>query len=200
MIMTAALFLLAMAVYGAAARRYMGGAPIGPSSRALQLVLLALPLGAVAALAAWPFGLWWAMAAATAAMASGALVASLGDGDATDFGEWTGAEPDKGSWDWIAGTPDNSAAINIRRRRDIWALAVSGIAQTALTGAIIMASGHFWLGAAVGWSGVLKAPAYAIGYIAPLRWRHLYQGREAGEAAWGAALGLSAGMAIIAMA
>lgn len=190
--------ILGLALYGAAARRYMGGWKPVPYERGVSVAAVVLPLGFAAAVAWWGLGPWWWLAAGAGAMLSAGLATCLGDGDATDYGEWDLPEPDRPSWDWLAGASDNAAPLAIRRLRDIRALAVSGLAVTLIPGAVMVGAGHLWAGVAVGLSGALKVAAYALGYAVPVQLKDLRQGREAGEALWGACIGAAAAGGVLA--
>lgn len=191
--------ILALALYGGCARRYMGGWKPIPYERGLSVALLVAPLAAAPSLAAWPLGDWPWVAAGGAAILAAGLATSLGDGDATDLGGWDQPEPDKPSWDWLAGRSDNTRPEAVRRARDMRALAVSGLAVTIVPGAMVIALGHPVIGAALALSGALKVPAYVVGYMLPLRLKELTRGREAGEAVWGAALCGSAAASALAV-
>lgn len=182
----------ALVIAGALARRFMGGY-FGKYSRGLEVASVGAVTG-LAAAAVPPHLISGVLYGLLAALIAGA-VASLGDGDATDLGEYEGEEPDQGSWDFFAGQSDNKLPFAQRRKRDIEVLVISGFFQTFFAGAIVaIAGGHLAAGAILAFSGMLKAPAYMLAYAIPSTITGFRRGRELGEALWGASLGLSAGL------
>ena len=187
------LMIPVLAAYGAWARRFMGGAS-GKNQRGLELLAVAAPTALVAFVASGSHGLAMALLGGLFSLGLTMLVASTGDGDQTDLGEWTGAEPDKPFWGFANGSLGTPGYM-----RDFIGLAISGFGQTLVAGAIVIVSGHWPAGILLMLSGTFKAPAYALGYVIPSTRKNLMQGRELGEAIWGATIGASAAVALAAL-
>ena len=191
------LLVAVLTAFGAFARRFMGGLG-GDNPRFLRVASVAFPTMLAAGVALWSvLGPFWTVGLSFIILLGTASIAGLGDGDATDLGEWHGREPDAGSWDFLAGVSDNTKSFVDRYRRDFLALMISGVAQTAVAGVAVVLSGFVLPGVLLGLSGILKAPAYGLGYLLPSGLRDLHHGRELGEVFWGGSLGLSAGLVIV---
>jgi hypothetical protein len=188
--------LLGAMLYGAIARRVMGGVGgkwpgvLGKTQRTAVVLMAGLPF-------AFPAFFVTSWLVASAVLAGTAAIVSLGDGDQTDLGSYDGPEPDAPFWDKILGHTDNSRPYNERRRRDFHGLFASG-AVTALPATItLIVTGNILAGLALLVLGTGKAPAYALAYEIPSRAKNLLQGRELGEAIWGATAGLAGAVALL---
>ena len=182
-----------LALAGAAARRFMGGWG-GKNPRWLHLAAVGSLTGLATAFGVDRLGLdlWLGSAYVLMATVAAAGVASTGDGDGTDLGEWEGAEPDQPFWSWLVGSSDNTLPFDARYWHDAKTLLFSGAAQTSVAGLLVAFAGRPFVGTALMLSGALKYPAYALAYKVPSTVRNFHQGRELGEAFWGATLGLIA--------
>lgn len=187
--------LVFLLVYGAFARRVMGGVggkwpfPLGKIQRGAVVTMVALPFALPMLVINWGF--------VSLVLPLTAIIVSLGDGDQTDLGEWAGAEPDAPFWDKLLGQTDNSKPFNERYQRDFIGLMVSG-AVTAFPAAVALVV-HWELlaGFSMLFAGLLKAPAYALAYKIPSNVRNLHSGRELGEAFWGAVCGFAGFLGLV---
>lgn len=186
-----AVLVLALTLFGAWARRFMGGVG-GKNPRVLHLLAVATPTTLAAGIVAFSaFNPLAAAGIALLVLAATMAVASTGDGDQTDLGTWLGVEPDEPFWGFA-----NRGLGKPGYWRDFDGLLISGVAQTFVAGLAVAISGYWLVGALFALSGALKAPAYALAYVIPSNVNKLRQGRELGEALWGASLGLSAAVVI----
>lgn len=183
-------FLVAMA-YGAFARRVMGGVggkwpgALGKTQRAAVVAMLVLPLAIPVAAAV---DVWVGLLA----LAVAGLSVSTGDGDQTDMGTWFGPEPDKPFWGFVNDNLGEAGA-----QRDFIGLLVSGFATTVAPGVLLAIAGNYVAGLVLAVCGFLKAPVYAFAYMIPSKVKNLKQGRELGEAFWGASVGFASVAALL---
>ena len=185
--------LLYFAFIGGLIYRIRGG--LAPSlPRPLDQLLFCYPLFLAAVIAG---GGWLAYAAYALAVAG----CATGHGQYMGLGRWRVPVKEMEALDFIprlifgrdeVGPAQYPVRAPAARARDLFGLAVTGLAMTLAPGLLIMSTGNFWPGFLLGASGILKAAAYWIGWLIndrfPRAWPGLKSGAEAGEWLTGAFL------------